>query len=64
VDLAEELRAVRAAWSHATADGAAACGLPVAASAYQRMHRAWAAELDAQAALLDRLVAGVADDGQ
>lgn len=52
------LQRVRAAWDEATREGAAACGLAVTAGAYGRMQRAWAAELAAQVALLERLEAG------
>jgi hypothetical protein len=73
VDLGNGLRAAAAEWEAATAGGADACGLGVAAAAYQRMQRAWAAELAAQAdllSLLDALPDGlsaateVARDGQ
>jgi len=61
---ADALRAVRAEWEAATAGGRAACGLPVAAAAFERMREAWSAELGAHAAILDRLDAAEATDGR
>ncbi len=54
-DGVDELRAVRAAWGAATRNGGAACGLPVAAEAFERMREAWLAEFDAHLAVLERL---------
>jgi len=54
-ELAEAVRRIRSAWEAATADGAAACGLPAAVGAFQRMRQAWSAELGAVAAVLDEL---------
>jgi hypothetical protein len=54
-ELAERVRRIRSEWEAATVDGAAACGLPVAADAYRRMCQAWSAELAAHAAALDGL---------
>ena len=53
-ELADVLRGVRATWQDATAGGEA-CGLPVAVEAYERMHRAWLAELGAHIAVLEQL---------
>lgn len=53
---------VRATWDAATLDGGAACGLPVAVAAYQRMQEAWFSELGAYGELLARLAE--APDGQ
>jgi hypothetical protein len=57
-ELAEALRRIRSQWEAATADGAAACGLPAAAGAFQRMWLAWSAELATLAAVLDDLDGG------
>lgn len=59
-ELANALRGIRADLAAATAN-AEACGLPTAAGAYQRMRDLWLAELDAYAAVFERLGA---TDGQ
>jgi hypothetical protein len=53
-ELVDALRSIRADLAAATAN-AQACGPPTAAGAYQRMRQAWLAELDAYAAVFERL---------
>ena len=60
-EVADAVRRVLVDWEAATASGAAACGLPFAVEAYERMRLAWSAELRVHAAVLDGMAG--ADDG-
>lgn len=57
--LADTLRTVRTGWDGSTRDGAAACGLPVAAAAYRAMQDAWFDEVGVHITVLEEICAAL-----